>query len=54
MGDEDMFGSVFSEVKYELHDLNWEEWTVIELDGELISELWVFYDRAAAEAQAGV
>ena len=73
----DMFGSVFNEVSYELHDLTrgrrgwllraresvkqergldlgWQEWTVIELDGELISGVWVFYDRAAAEEQAGV
>ena len=34
--------------------LEWEEWTVIQFDGDLISEVRVFYDRDAAMKQAGV
>jgi predicted ester cyclase len=34
--------------------LEWEEFVVMQVDGELISRVWVFYDRAAAERQAGL
>jgi hypothetical protein len=34
--------------------LEWEEHVVMQLDGELISGIWVFYDREDAERQAGL
>ena len=34
--------------------LEWTEWLLIELDGELISRLQVFYDRDTALKQSGL
>ena len=73
----EMFGSVFKDVRYDVHDLThgpggwllharesvqqergmkleWEEFTVIQLEGGLICGVWVFYDREAALEQAGL
>lgn len=34
--------------------LEWEEFVVMRFEGELISHLWVFYERESAERQAGL
>ena len=34
--------------------LDWEEFVVMRFERELISHLWVFYERNAAERQAGI
>ncbi len=34
--------------------LEWEEFVVMRFDGELISHVWVFYERDAAERRAGL
>jgi hypothetical protein len=34
--------------------LEWEEFVVMQVEGELVGRVWVFYDEAQARAQAGV
>ena len=34
--------------------LEWKEFVVMRFEGELISHVWVFYERDAAERQAGL
>jgi hypothetical protein len=34
--------------------LEWEEFVVMQLSGELISRVWVFYDRESATRKAGL
>ena len=34
--------------------LEWEEFVVMQVEGDLISRLWVFYELGAAQRQAGL
>jgi hypothetical protein len=34
--------------------LEWEEFVVMQVEGELVSRLWVFYELGAAQRQAGI